>query len=51
MHGQDMLNQFKGFLKNDLLKVSFPSLVDKIELLDMDSSTEDKFSHHLIGEY
>ena len=43
-----MLTKFKDFLQNDLCKVSFPGLIDKIEMIDLDSSTPEKFSHHLI---
>ena len=48
--GQEMLNKFKDILKNDLLNddASFPYEIEKVEILDLDSSTEDKFSHHLI---
>jgi hypothetical protein len=28
--------------------VTFPELIDKIEMIDLDSSTDEKFSHHLI---
>ena len=47
--GQNMLNKFKDILKYDLLNhTSFPYEIEKVEILDLDSSTEDKFSHHLI---
>ena len=28
--------------------MTFPELIDKIEMIDLDSSTDEKFSHHLI---
>ena len=28
--------------------MTFPELIDKIEMIDLDSSTDVKFSHHLI---
>ena len=28
--------------------MTFPELIDKIEMIDLDSSTAEKFSHHLI---
>ena len=43
-----MLQQFKDFVKSDLTQVSFPGLIDKVEMIDLDSSTPEKFSHHLI---
>jgi len=46
--GDLMLTKFKEFLKNDLCTVTFPELIDKIEMIDLDSSTDEKFSHHLI---
>ena len=47
--GQEMLNKFKDILKHDLLNnASFPYEIEKVEILDLDSSTKDKFSHHLI---
>ena len=48
INGQKMLKQFKDFVKHDLLKTSFPTLIDKLQILDLNSSTEEKFSHHLI---
>ena len=48
INGDLMLAKFKEFLETDLCKVSFPQLIDKIEVIDLDSSTHEKFSHHLI---
>ena len=48
INGDLMLTKFKEFLETDLCKVSFAQLVDKIEIIDLDSSTQEKFSHHLI---
>ena len=40
-----MLKQFKDFIRQDLLN----SLkIPKVEMIDLDSSTKTKFSHHLI---
>ena len=47
--GRNMLNKFKDILEYDLLNdASFPYEIEKVEILDLDSSTADKFSHHLI---
>ena len=43
-----MLTKFKEFLENDLCKVTFQDIIDKVEMIDLDSSTPEKFSHHII---
>ena len=53
INGQDILTKFKNFIKRDLRTITCMESVklDHIEILDMDSSTNEKFSHHLIGKY
>ena len=52
INGQDILTKFKNFIKRDLRTITCMESVklDHIEILDMDSSTNEKFSHHLIGK-
>ena len=45
--GPNVLQKFKTALIEDL-KVSFPDFIDSLEVIDLDSSTSEKFSHHLI---
>ena len=43
-----MLADFKRFIRANLCQASFSNLIGNIEVIDLDSSTEEKFSHHLI---
>ena len=45
--GQSLLARFKKALVEDL-KVSFTNAIKDCEVIDLDSSTSEKFSHHLI---
>ncbi len=48
VEGNQMLADFKALLEKDLTKVFAKAGLNKIDLVDLESSTEDKFSHHII---
>ena len=45
INGEQMLENFKNFLRLDL-QASFSP--DRVDLIDLESSTPEKFSHHLV---
>jgi hypothetical protein len=45
--GETMMREFKQFLQDDL-KASVMNNLGRIEMIDLDSTTKDKFSRHLI---